>query len=123
MHRNVISNKPLLSLQQRTTKNLMLCFLTSRFINARRRIVQPMIDQSNRAGKFLDTIVGEPERGLSRTGFAINGYRHSIESKSVQNRKKLVPVQTPAAATAARVESFPYTAKGKSIRCSFRFEI
>lgn len=23
-----------------------------RFINARRRIVQPMIDQSNRAGKF-----------------------------------------------------------------------
>lgn len=26
-------------------------FLSARFINARRRIVQPMIDQSNRAGK------------------------------------------------------------------------
>lgn len=31
--------------------NDMLCFLGYRFINARRRIVQPMIDQSNRAGK------------------------------------------------------------------------
>lgn len=31
--------------------NDLLCFLGYRFINARRRIVQPMIDQSNRAGK------------------------------------------------------------------------
>ena len=37
-------------------KNLMFMFLLFfcifRFINARRRIVQPMIDQSNRAGEF-----------------------------------------------------------------------
>ena len=33
------------------------CFFLSifRFINARRRIVQPMIDQSNRAGESHDT--------------------------------------------------------------------
>jgi hypothetical protein len=37
-------------LQERTV--LMLSSSFSRFINARRRIVQPMIDQSNRAGKF-----------------------------------------------------------------------
>lgn len=30
---------------------LSVFFLSARFINARRRIVQPMIDQSNRAGK------------------------------------------------------------------------
>lgn len=29
----------------------MIMFFFSRFINARRRIVQPMIDQSNRAGR------------------------------------------------------------------------
>ena len=29
----------------------VFCFICFRFINARRRIVQPMIDQSNRAGK------------------------------------------------------------------------
>lgn len=29
----------------------MFIFSSARFINARRRIVQPMIDQSNRAGK------------------------------------------------------------------------
>jgi len=34
-----------------SNKDLML-FLLFRFINARRRIVQPMIDQSNRAGKL-----------------------------------------------------------------------
>lgn len=32
---------------------LCLLFILCRFINARRRIVQPMIDQSNRAGKSL----------------------------------------------------------------------
>jgi len=31
-----------------------LFVLVRRFINARRRIVQPMIDQSNRAGKYTD---------------------------------------------------------------------
>ena len=31
-------------------------FSISRFINARRRIVQPMIDQSNRAGKHNNTV-------------------------------------------------------------------
>lgn len=30
----------------------LFLFNIYRFINARRRIVQPMIDQSNRAGKF-----------------------------------------------------------------------
>lgn len=33
---------------------LCLLFLLCRFINARRRIVQPMIDQSNRAGKSAE---------------------------------------------------------------------
>lgn len=32
--------------------NFVLCLIHFRFINARRRIVQPMIDQSNRAGKY-----------------------------------------------------------------------
>lgn len=32
---------------------LCLLFILCRFINARRRIVQPMIDQSNRAGESL----------------------------------------------------------------------
>lgn len=36
------------------TKEHVVClFLFERFINARRRIVQPMIDQSNRAGKDM----------------------------------------------------------------------
>lgn len=43
--------------------NEMLCFLGYRFINARRRIVQPMIDQSNRAGKSpLVTVVKSGKR-------------------------------------------------------------
>lgn len=33
-------------------KTYFLVFCSFRFINARRRIVQPMIDQSNRAGKW-----------------------------------------------------------------------
>lgn len=34
------------------TTDYIFCFLFFRFINARRRIVQPMIDQSNRAGMY-----------------------------------------------------------------------
>ena len=34
-----------------------LFFLCFRFINARRRIVQPMIDQSNRAGEFSKSLL------------------------------------------------------------------
>ncbi|KAF6131432.1 Meis homeobox 2 [Phyllostomus discolor] len=50
------------------------------FINARRRIVQPMIDQSNRAGFLLDPSVSQgaaysPE-GQPMGSFVLDGQQH-----------------------------------------------
>uniref|UniRef100_A0A8C5SKN9 MEIS2 protein n=1 Tax=Laticauda laticaudata TaxID=8630 RepID=A0A8C5SKN9_LATLA len=55
----------------------VFCF---RFINARRRIVQPMIDQSNRAGFLLDPSVSQgaaysPE-GQPMGSFVLDGQQH-----------------------------------------------
>ncbi|KAL2099233.1 hypothetical protein ACEWY4_005713 [Coilia grayii] len=54
--------------------------LTQLFINARRRIVQPMIDQSNRAGFLLDPSVSQgaaysPE-GQPMGSFVLDGQQH-----------------------------------------------
>ncbi|XP_053357874.1 homeobox protein Meis1b isoform X1 [Clarias gariepinus] len=48
------------------------------FINARRRIVQPMIDQSNRAGKFPLLSQGAPYNpdGQPMGGFVMDGQQH-----------------------------------------------
>ncbi|POI26642.1 hypothetical protein CIB84_009609, partial [Bambusicola thoracicus] len=43
------------------------------FINARRRIVQPMIDQSNRAGKSLAVTVFESRRQNTSSSHALGG--------------------------------------------------
>lgn len=69
-----------------------------RFINARRRIVQPMIDQSNRAGKSVSNLgedldgqsqshPGLPERSCSTMPIRPNQSKPVRDSP--QNRKKL----------------------------------
>uniref|UniRef100_A0A3P8ZRR0 Homeobox domain-containing protein n=1 Tax=Esox lucius TaxID=8010 RepID=A0A3P8ZRR0_ESOLU len=46
------------------------------FINARRRIVQPMIDQSNRAGKQLPLGTAYSPDGQPMGGFVLDGQQH-----------------------------------------------
>lgn len=50
VHKCFISARDLVTLYVHQRIHMILIFFP-RFINARRRIVQPMIDQSNRAGK------------------------------------------------------------------------
>ena len=54
---NTWQNVSFLKLKLYSNSNWYVCF---RFINARRRIVQPMIDQSNRAGKTSSILSTNP---------------------------------------------------------------
>lgn len=65
-----------------------LCF---RFINARRRIVQPMIDQSNRAGKWRRRTVAAPSPSPQRLPCT----ESSGESPPFGHRSVLVESESP----------------------------
>ncbi|CAF1923220.1 unnamed protein product [Rotaria magnacalcarata] len=106
------------------------------FINARRRIVQPMIDQSNRAGK-LKINVGEDVDGKNIAFIppiitATNQYNQSKQTRESQNSSKKLYrrtkcIKTPitsttasasASSSAAVVSQRPplsYMSKGKSV--------
>lgn len=89
----------------------------SRFINARRRIVQPMIDQSNRAGKLN---INENEMIDRSTNVVIKRNNHLKHDRGLsQNEKKfhrrtnlLIPSAT--ARGSSRRTSLSYSTKGKS---------
>lgn len=72
-------------------------FVFCRFINARRRIVQPMIDQSNRAGKSLVITAFKLWTGAAPCA------RSSDKQRISQNTQKPHRSFTCAATTAARL--------------------
>lgn len=65
-------------------------FIFYRFINARRRIVQPMIDQSNRAGKSPIVTVFKSCRRKQLTLHAPRG-PSAGKYRNVQNLRRLSP--------------------------------
>ncbi|CAF4689983.1 unnamed protein product, partial [Rotaria socialis] len=101
------------------------------FINARRRIVQPMIDQSNRAGK-LKINAGEDVDGkniafIPPITTATNQYNQSQQTRESQNSSKKLyrrtkciktPIKSTTASASAVVSQRPslsYISKGKSV--------
>ena len=94
----------------------------SRFINARRRIVQPMIDQSNRAGKLNineNEMIDERLSSCS-TNVVIKRNNHlkhirglSQNEKKFHRRKNLLNPSSTARESSRRT-SLSYSTKGKS---------
>jgi hypothetical protein len=100
-------------------------YLYKRFINARRRIVQPMIDQSNRAGKFdingsgSDHINEENTPSVS-SPTVTKSYKRQNKTRGLSlNERKLHRRSTPAKTPVVSQQLFPsYVPKGKSVKRS-----
>ncbi len=89
-----------------------------RFINARRRIVQPMIDQSNRAGKLPINEHDQRQKSSSNCSPTVSKRsKHLNKSRELSfNDRKLSrrtkSVKTPVV---SQPLSPPYMMKGKSV--------
>ncbi len=95
--------------------NVSFLFFLNRFINARRRIVQPMIDQSNRAGKLR--VNGSDRRPEPLPPTITKRYKHLNKSRgsSLNDRKlhrRTNPVKAPVISQQLPPLCLP---KGKSV--------
>ena len=93
------------------------CFSKKRFINARRRIVQPMIDQSNRAGKL--PVNGSDPRNdvLTSSSTPTKQNKRSTKSRElISNDRNSYHRTSPVSAPVIYQQLSPlYIPKGKSV--------
>ncbi len=90
---------------------------SKRFINARRRIVQPMIDQSNRAGKLY---MNDNEPLLVSSPTVTKRNKHSNKSRglSLNNEKLYRRINSGQIPIVSQQLSPSYLMKGKSVKRS-----